>query len=55
MVHKTFLSNKPYYMHSRLTMEYSYSTRQQASGCIRLGQTFRFKGDLPKNSFKMTA
>ena len=52
MVHKMFLTKKPYYMHSRLTMEYSYRTRQQASGCIRLDQTFRSKGDLPKNSFR---
>ena len=53
MIHKTILSRKPFYMHSRLSMEYSYGTRQQASGCIRLDQTFRYRGDLPRNSFRV--
>ena len=52
MVHKTFLSNKPYYMHNRLSTEFSYRTRQQTTGCIRLDQSFRSKGDLPKHSFR---
>ena len=53
MIHKTILIRKPFYMHSRLSMEYNYGTRQQASGCIRLDQTFRYRGDLPRNSFRV--
>ena len=52
MVHKTFLTKKPYYLHSRLDTEHSYRTRQHTSGCIRLDQTFKYTGDLPKNSFR---
>ena len=53
MIHKTILTWKPYYLHSRLNQEYSYETRQQTSGCIRLDQTFRYRGDLPRNSFRV--
>ena len=35
MVHKTLLTCKPYYLHSKLNMEYSYRTRQQTGGCIQ--------------------
>ena len=52
MVHKILLTRKPYYMYNRFSMEYSYKTRQQTTGCIRLNQTFRCNGDLPKNSFR---
>ena len=52
MVHKTILFNKPYYMHSRLSMEFAYRTRQQTTGCIRLDESFGSKGDLPKHSFR---
>ena len=52
MVHKTFMTNKPYYLHSRLDTEHSYRTRQHTSGCIRLDQTFKYTSDLPKNSFR---
>ena len=52
MVHKTFLTRKPAYLHKRLNTEYSYRTRQQTSGWIRLDQTFRYNGDIPRNSFR---
>ena len=32
IVHKTFMTNKPYYLHSRLDTEHSYRTRQHTSG-----------------------
>ena len=50
MVHKTLLTRKPYYLHSKLNMEYSYRTRQHTGGCVRQDNTFR--GDLPRNSFR---
>ena len=34
MVHKTLLTSNPYYLHSKLNMEYSYRTRQQTGGGI---------------------
>ena len=52
MVHKTFQTSKPLYLHSRLSNEHSYRTRQQTSGCIRMDHSFRYKGDIPRNSFR---
>ena len=52
MVHKTLLTCKLYYLHSKLNMEYSYRTRQQTGGCIRQDYIFRPRGDLPRNSFR---
>ena len=53
MVHKTFLTSKPFYLHGRLSNEHScYRTRQQTSGCIRMDHSFRYKGELPRNSFR---
>ena len=52
MVHKTLLTSRPLYMYSRLYSDYSYSTRQHSSGCIRLDHTYRCRGDLPENSFR---
>ena len=53
MIQKTIHTHRPLYLHSRLNLEFDYGTRQQSSGCIRLDQTYRYKGDLPKNSFRV--
>ena len=53
MIHKTIHTRRPHYLHSRLNLEFDYGTRQQSSGCIRFDQTYRYKGDLPKNSFRV--
>ena len=52
MVHKTFQTRKPYYLHERLSIEHSYRTRQETSGCIRQDQSFRYKSDIPRKSFR---
>ena len=52
MVHKTILTSKPMYIKNRLCKEFSYKTRSDSSGCIRLDQSYRCKTDLPKNSFR---
>ena len=52
MVHKTILTRKPYYLHSRLCREYAHNTRQHTTGCIRIDQSFRCRSDLPRNSFR---
>ena len=52
MVHKTVSSSKPYYMNSRLSSDFSYRTRQHSTGSIRLDQTYRYKSELPKCSFR---
>ena len=36
MVHKTLLTSNPYYLHSKLNMEYSYRTRQVGAYQARL-------------------
>ena len=43
---------KPLYLQSRLSHEHSYKTSQWTSGCIRMDQSFRYKGDIPRNSFR---
>ena len=52
MVHKTLLTQQPFYLYSRLPTDQPYRTRQHSTGCIRLDQTFRCKGDLPRSSFR---
>ena len=52
MVHKTVLARKPYYMHGRLNIEHAYRTRQHTTGCIRFDQSYNYKSDLPRNSFR---
>ena len=52
MFHKTLLTSKPYYLHSKLNTEYSYRTRQQTGGCIKQDNTFRPRGDRPRHSFR---
>ena len=52
MGHKTILARKPYYLHSRLCMEYAHNTRQHTTGCIRIDQSFWCRSDLPRNSFR---
>ena len=52
MVHKTVSSGKSYYMNSRLSSDFSYRTRQHSTGSIRLDQTYRYKSELPKCSFR---
>ena len=52
LVHKTLLSKRPLYLHSRFCSYHTYTTRQHITGCIRLDQNFRRKSDLPRNSFR---
>ena len=52
MVHKTLHASRPLHMYSRLHSDYSYSTRQHSTGCIRLDHNYMCRGDLPKNSFR---
>ena len=52
MVHKTLMTTRPFYLYSRFNSDFSYSTRQLSTGCIRLDHTYRCRGDLPKNSFR---
>ena len=52
MVHKTIKMAKPKYLYSRLDTHHTYRTRHHSSGCVRLDETFRCKGDLPMNSFR---
>ena len=52
MVHKTLLTKQPFYLHSRFPTDQPYGTRQHSTGCIRLDQTFRCKGDLPRTGFR---
>ena len=52
MVHKTLLAKRPFYLHTRLTREFSHSTRQCTNRCIRIDESFRCKSDLPRNSFR---
>ena len=52
MVHKTLLTNNPYYIHSKLNTEYSYRTRQQTGERIKQDFTFRPRVDRPRNSFR---
>ena len=42
MVHKTFQTRKPYYLHERLSIEHSYRTRRET----------RYKSDIPRKSFR---
>ena len=52
MVHKTLQTSKPYYLNTRLNTDHDYRTRQQTGGCIRLDQTYKYTGDLPRKSFR---
>ncbi len=52
LVHKTLQTRRPLYLHTRFSTDYSYSTRQYSTGCIRLDETYRCRSDLPKNSFR---
>ena len=54
MVHKTVMTSRPMYMHSRLQTEHEhvYRTRSSTTGGIRLDQTYRHKTDLPMKSFR---
>ena len=54
MVHKTVMTSRPIYMHSRLQTEHEhvYRTRSSTTGGIRLDQTYRHKTDLPMKSFR---
>ena len=52
LVHKTLLSKRPLYLHSRFCSDHTYTTRQHITGCIRLDQNLRRKSDLPRNSFR---
>ena len=52
MVHKTVLTGKPYYIHSRFNIEHAYRTRQHTTGCIRIDNSYNYNSDLPRNSFR---
>ena len=53
MVHKTLSSSRPHYMNNRLSSDFTYRTRQQSTGSIRMDHTFRYKSELPKNNLPM--
>ena len=52
MVHKVILSNRPMYISSRLETDHYYRTRMSSSGGIRMDETYRYKTDLPRKSFR---
>ena len=52
MIHKTMKTESPSYIHSRLNNPYTYRTRQNTSGSIRLDETFSSQGSLPPRSFR---
>ena len=52
LVHKTLQTRRPLYLHTRFSTDYSYSTRQYSTGCIRLDETYRCRSDLPETSFR---
>ena len=52
MVHKTVMNNRPLYISSRFSTEYSYSTRMSNSGGVRLDETYRYRTDLAMRSFR---
>ena len=52
MIHKTMKTESPSYIHSRLNNPYTYRTRQNTSGSIRLDETFNSQGSLPPKSFR---
>ena len=52
MIHKIVMTSNPVYLNSKLNTEHFYNTRRNTTGCIRLDQTYRYKGELPIKSFR---